>query len=293
MSKIGDTVAFLATALALTASPAMAQERVLPSAANPGVQRFDGPDLVYSGGPERRDAPLAVFLPGTGGTSSEAPLLLLQTIVQQGYRVVYLSYDDEPAADQICPRQPAGCFTAFREARSFGGMEPPVPTPRQEAIVQRLADLLRYLDRQHPGQGWNAYLTPEGAPAWPRIVLSGLSQGAGMAAFIAKRYPVDRVVLFSSPWDALGPQKRPASWLFGPSATPPERWWAERHVRENTTRLIANAYQALGIPESHVLLFDGGLPPGKSAERGNPYHTSTIRLPQYAPQWRALYGRAN
>lgn len=118
--------------------------------------------------------------------------------------------------------------------------------------------------------------------------MSGLSQGAGMAAYLAKRYPVDRVVLFSSPWDYLMPGTRPAAWLFEPPATPPERWWAERHVRENTTQAIARAYAALRIPRDHILLFDGPVP-GR-AKGDNPYHGSTVWLPQYEPQWRAMYG---
>jgi hypothetical protein len=283
----------LALALAMSAitSVAGAQETILPSAANPGVLQFNDPHLVFMAEPETQDAPLAIFLAGTNGRSEYAPKLLLNTIRQQGYRVIYLSYDDAPAGAVLCARQAAGCHAEFRASRSFGG-DGPVQTPTPESIAQRLGDLLRYLQREHPDQGWGAYLDASGAPVWPRILLSGLSQGAGMAAFIAKRFPVQRVVLFSSPWDVVGRDKRPAPWMSWPSATPPERWWAERHVRENTTELLAYAYAALQIPRDHILLFDGGLPAGASAEGGNPFHTSTVRLPEYVPQWRLMYGRA-
>lgn len=185
-------------------------------------------------------------------------------------------------------QRPPGCFAAFRRSRIYGGQDP-VQTATAEAIVPRLVDLLRYLNQQHPAAGWNDYLTPQGL-AWPRIVVSGLSQGAGMAAFIAKRFPVDRVVLFSSPWDFIQPGNRPAPWLFNASATPPERWWAEYHVHENTVRDIAQAYRALRIPNDHILLFDG--PPPPNAKGNNPYHGSTVKLPEYLPQWRVLYGVA-
>ena len=264
-------------------------ERVRPSVADPAVRDFDYPNLVYGGGP--RGAHLAVFLPGTGGGQDGGPELLLRTIAGQGYRVVFLPYDDVPAVSQVCPKRPPQCSARFREARTFGGgAGGPVANPPAEAIVARLASLLRYLDQRHPEAGWGDYLDGAGRPAWPRIVVSGLSQGAGMAAFIAKRFPVRRVVLFSSPWDEYGPQQRPAPWLFAPSATPPERWWAERHVRENTTRLIAQAYGVLRIPPDHILLFDGGLPDG--AGGGNPYHVSTVRLPAYQDRWRTMYGTA-
>lgn len=71
--------------------------------------------------------------------------------------------------------------------------------PLAESAVSRLTAVIRYLDRRHPKLGWAGHLTPGDRPLWPRIVVSGLSQGAGMAAFIAKRFPVNRVVLFSSP----------------------------------------------------------------------------------------------
>jgi hypothetical protein len=281
----------LAVAMSAITSLASAQESILPSAANPGVSQFDDPNIVYMADPETPNAPLAIFLAGTNGRSQNAPKLLLNTIRQQGYRVIYLSYDDAPAGTVLCVRQAAGCYAGFRASRSFGG-EGPVQTPAAEAIAQRLGDLLRYLRRAHPDQGWDAYLDAQGAPAWPRIVLSGLSQGAGMAAFIAKLYPVERVVLFSSPWDAEGRDKHPAQWLSSPSATPPERWWAERHVREKTTDLLEHAYAVLQIPADHILLFDGELPAGGPAGGENPYHTTTVRLPQYVPQWRQMYGRA-
>lgn len=263
-----------------------AQEMVVPSTVNPQIRDGNTPYLVYAGAGGRAGAPLAVFLPGTNGVTAGAPRLLLRMLADQGYRVIYLSYNDRVAATNICPQAPPGCFVEFRGSRLFGGGGPE-PTRRAEAIVPRLTQLLRYLDREHPEAGWGQYLTPDG-PAWPRIVMSGLSQGAGMAAFLAKRYPLNRVVLFSSPWDFRLPGRRPAAWLFDASATPPDRWWAERHARENTTVEIARAYDALRIPRNHILVFDG--PPPPSATGQNPFHGSTVKMPQYLPQWRVMYG---
>ncbi len=284
--------AALAVAAFLVGSfcPASAQETVQPSTADPQIRASDAPNLVYGSEAAQKGAPLVVFMPGTHGTSVHAPDFILRTVADQGYRVIFLSYDDEIAGTKLCQRGPPDCFARFRTARLFGGGDDSAQTPVPEAIVPRLVALLRYLDREHPGAGWSDYLTADG-PAWPRIVVSGLSQGAGMAAFLAKRYPVRRVVLFSSPWDFTNPGRRPASWLFDTSATPPDRWWVERHVHENTTALIAHAYQALRIPADHILLFDGPKPP--DAHGDNPFHGSTIRLPQYVPQWRTLFGSAS
>lgn len=266
-------------------------ELVRSSQADPSVQSYDEENVVFNPAGADRSTPLALFFPGTNG-KPEYARLLLRTIAQQGYRVIGLAYDDAPAVSQVCPRNPnPACSANFREVRTFGRGTGPVANPPQEAINARLISLLRYLDREHPEAGWGSYLTAEGRPAWNRMVVSGLSQGAGMAAFIAKFYQVDRVVLFSSPWDVTGPDSRPAPWLYRPSATPPERWWAERHARENTTELIAHAYAALRIPPEHILLFDLPLAnPKPGAE--NPYHTSTTSNPGYAPLWKQMYGSA-
>ncbi|HEX4739534.1 MAG TPA: hypothetical protein VH331_18450 [Allosphingosinicella sp.] len=283
-------------AMAAAAGPACAQsltaEHVLPSQADPQIRQFDLPNLILSRGKADRGAPLAIYLPGTGGRPDNVADLL-QVIARQGYRVIGLSYDDEPAVAQLCPRDPdPDCSLKFREVRTFGGSGGPVANPQNEAIVPRLVSLLRYLDREHPGEGWGDYLDASSQPAWGRILVSGLSQGAGMAALIAKRFPVYRVVLFSSPWDFAGPDRRPAPWLSTRPATPPERWWAERHAKEKTTDLIAAAYRALGIPNNQILIFKGNLPPGRDDAQGNPYHGSTVRMAQYLDQWRLMYGRA-
>lgn len=274
--------------------PASAADRdielIRPSQADPRIENYDDPNVVLSGAPALRDAPLAVFLPGTGGRPQNV-LPLLRVIASQGYRVIGLSYDDEPAVAQRCPRNPdPDCSAAFRQTRSFGTPGGPVSNPPAEAIDARLLALLIHLDKIHPDDGWGRYLTGDGQLAWNRILMSGLSQGAGMAAFIAKRHALYRVVLFSSPWDVTGRDRHPAPWLYGESATPPERWWAERHAREATTDLIANAYAALKIPADHLLVFDADLPAGDDGDRGNPFHGSTVRNAAYEAQWRILYG---
>jgi hypothetical protein len=231
-----------------------------------------------------------VFMPGTGGRPQNL-LPLLHVIAGQGYRVIGLRYDDVPAVVQVCPHDPdPGCSARFRAMRSFGTGSGPVSNPPDEAIVPHLTQLLANLDRANPAAHWNRYLAGDGTPAWGRIVLSGLSQGAGMAAFIAKQVAVQRVVLFSSPWDMTGPDAHPAPWLATASATPSERWWAERHARERTTQLIANAYRALAIPGDQILIFD--LPLAGPSALDNPFHAATAHDVRYAPQWRRLFGTA-
>ncbi|MBV9420248.1 MAG: hypothetical protein JO348_10800 [Alphaproteobacteria bacterium] len=265
---------------------------VLPSQADPAVAQFNDPNVVIIGKNVTEGAQLAVFLPGTGGRPMNV-MPLLRVIAGQGYRVIGLEYDDEPAVVQVCPRDPdLACSADFREERVFGGKDgAAVQNPPQETIVQRLVALLRYLDRQYPSDKWKQYLAGD-EPDWSKIVVSGLSQGAGMAAYIAKRRAVARAVLFSSPWDFSGRARQLAPWLAWPSATPPERWFAEYHRREKTADLIAQAYGVLRIPPDHVQVFDLDLPDGMGGGSGNPYHGSTVHMEGYIPQWQILYGHS-
>lgn len=265
---------------------------VKPSRADPRVTHFDDPNVVIVGG--GRTARLVIFLPGTGGKPQNlTPLLKL--LAGQGYNVIGLSYNDTPAVNEVCPQsRDIACSAKFRETRVFGtGQSAVVTNSAPESIESRLVTLLRALAQSQPDRGWDLYLDGQ-TPRWDRIVVSGMSQGAGMAAFIAKRHVVRRVVLFSSPWDVAGPNHDPAPWLSDSSATPPDRWFAEYHRRELTTKLISRAYAALKIPTDHIWIFDRDLPP--QLERGhspNPYHVSTIINQDYAPQWRAMFGQAS
>ena len=149
-----------------------------------------------------------------------------------------------------CPREPdPDCAEKVRRKRIYGDdVTGLIDDRREESIVARLTMLLGALDRAHPADAWSRYLS-DGKPDWTRIAVSGLSQGAGMAAYIAQRTTVARVILFSSPWDNYGRLQTLAPWVRrGHGATPAERWYAAYHRNENTADVIARAYAALQIP---------------------------------------------
>jgi hypothetical protein len=263
---------------------------IRPSEANPAVTRFNDANLVLVEGSSSATPDLVVFLSGTGGKPLNNQALM-QVVADQGYRVIGLSYNDSPAVVQLCAADPSpACSAAVREKRIYGRNSTSlVQNSVDESIVARLVSLITYLGAQHPEQHWTEYLF-DAAPRWSHILVSGLSQGAGMAAYIAKRTRVARVVLFSSPWDYYGRSRAPAPWLFEPSATPPELWFAEYHRREPTAALLRAAYRALNIPPAHVRVFDLDMPSQLQTGSGNPYHVSTTKQLGYADEWRLLYG---
>ncbi len=265
-------------------------QQIRPSEADPAITRFDDPNYVVFDEQSGPPSQLVVFMPGTDGKPGNAALLLRQ-VASQGYRVIGLEYNDDPAVVHVCPQsQLPSCSGNFRQRRIFGGDgKSVVENTQSETIINRLVSLLRYLQEHDAARHWDGYLAND-EPNWSRIVVSGLSQGAGMAAYIAKRRSVARVVLFSSPWDFQRSSQRLAPWLIEPSETPPERWFAEYHRREKTAALIERAYQALQIPKSNIRIFDLDLPRDMKFKTDNPYHVSTIRVPAYAPEWQFLFG---
>jgi acetyl esterase/lipase len=299
-------------AAAAIAAPTMApsvsaqgSERVVyavaPNEADPTVGRFLRSSLVLFDRDGRVAPPLLLFLPGTGGNPAGVRSFL-NLAVDVGYRVISLAYNNLPAAMQACARDPdPACSANFRQRRLFGD-----PTPSSaddqpaESIVNRLTRLLQFLDGNHPGDGWGAYLA-NGAPDWNRIAVAGHSQGGGMAAFLAKRTRVARVILFSGPADFVPAGRQPAPWLAMPSTTPSERWYGLYHREEALAPLLRQAYGALGLAPDHVRVL--GLAPGGPVGTGgfpDAFHVSVVadRLiprapdgsPAYAADWAFLLG---
>ena len=300
-------VRYVAAALALFAAAlvpaAQGDDRVAyavpANAADPGVSRFLGPNLVLFDRAASPQSPLLVFLPGTGGHPAGVRLFL-GVAADAGYRVIGLQYDNEPAAMQQCFRSsdPA-CTAVFRQSRLLGGPAPPSETPPDEAIVERLIRLLQFLAGNHPDEGWNRYLA-NGVPDWRRIAVAGHSQGGGMAAFLAKRVSLARVLLFSGPPDYIQRSQEPAPWLKEPSATPLEHWFGLYHRDESLAPPLQRAYAALGLAADHIRVLSLA-PAGMASGPFDAFHGSVIgdRLtpraadgtPAYAADWEFLLGR--
>lgn len=274
--------------------------KIKPSSIDPRVKYDDFDNWVMIDPAAPAAAPLVLWLPGTHGKpGSHGDRPLMDLIVEQGYRLIWLSYDNDISVSKLCPHTlDPGCSAAFRNMRVYGtgtGKSPVWNSP-DESIVSRLTHLLTALEKAHPNEKWGQYLE-HGKPNWQRIVVAGHSSGAGMAALIAKKHKVARVVLFSSPWDdwhPAGHKRQTAAWLSWPSATPMNRWYAEYQKHEDTADLIENAYRALKIPPSHVFVFALNLPPGfRQHHHHNPYHTATDRDVRYAPTWKVMFGKAS
>jgi hypothetical protein len=259
---------------------------VSPHETDPAITRADKPHYVAYD-EQAAGGLLLVFMPGTGGTAQRSPLL--DTAIQQGYRAISLSYPNTPAVAQVCVGSGDHlCAEKFRQKRVFGSnITSRISDTPADSIVNRLTKLLQYLSVTDANIRWAEYLFDD-KPRWNCIVLGGQSQGGGMAAFIAKKHAVGRVITFSGGWDNQGQPGpvRPAdvaAWYSAPAATPAERWFGTYHEQEKNAAVIARTYDALGIPKINVIVFRAPVPKDTA-------HGFGSNNPANVAEWRRLLG---
>ncbi|MBA4177996.1 MAG: hypothetical protein C0505_15780 [Leptothrix sp. (in: Bacteria)] len=242
--------------LTLSAATLAAEQRlsIAPRLTDDRLPEADPPHIVIYD-PVRVDAPLLVWLGGTGGKPDTGPRHFYETALQTGYRVLALSYVNTPAVSQVCMgatlRAQPGCAGLMRQQRAWGDVQTGLVADRPEdAIVSRLTRLLHYLAQADASGQWSQYIDGDG-PRWARLTLAGQSQGGGMAAFIAQTRQVAGVIMFSGGWDhrAAGAL---ADWYSRPSQTPATRWHGTYHANEVQAAALARVYQRLGLPAAQI-----------------------------------------
>ena len=272
-----------------------------PSDADPRLKRFVANDLVLFKNDVANNADLLVFFPPTGGTPANS-WPFMEAAAKAGYRVIGLEYDNATSVPQTCGKNPdPACSDGFRQKRVFGDdVTKDIDDLPAESIVTRLTKLLEYLNKHHHDEGWARYLA-HGRPKWSSIAVAGHSQGAGMAAYIAKKEKVARVIVLSGAWDRTEATKEWAPWVTSPSATPLDRWYAAYHQKETRADAMKLAYAALKIPPDHIriMTLEPRLGSGMNP-RADLYHGSmdSPRLtpidvsgnPAYAADWAFLLG---
>jgi hypothetical protein len=263
--------------------------QIKPSKTDPEIKEANTPHyVVYN--PEIPQGKLLLFLPGTGGIALKGPKQLFSVAVYQGYHVINLSYVNAVAVAQICRGKTLAknskCTEEFRQKRIYGdeGFWQ-IDDEKQDAIINRLTKLLIYLSEHDKKGNWETYLE-NGVPKWSEIAVSGQSQGGGMAAFIAKKQLVARVIDFSGGWD-FSAKNKIAEWYSNESVTPMDRWYGTYHVTEPRAKVIYKSYQAMKIPEDHIFAFDLEVPSGKKG------HSNGVRNIAYADKWIELLGKGN
>lgn len=225
----------LAMAVALVLSPlspaGLIRFTVLPSLTDPAIKTYDSVHTVFLDPSAKARNQLVLFLPGTNGRTGNVDGFC-GTAASLGFHVVNLMYPDGIAATVARNDKDRNAFLNFRlEIIEGGDRSPYVEVSPADSIENRLIKLLRFLAKERPNENWGQFLTAAGEPAWPKLVVSGGSQGAGHSALIAIRHRVARAVLFGGPKDYDRARQAPAAWYTKP-ATPIDRFYTFNHKQD-------------------------------------------------------------
>jgi hypothetical protein len=167
-----------------------------------------------------------------------------------GLDVINLSYLNDIAAAPLGSSADRLIFDNYREELCFGtAVSNVVSVDALNSIVTRAINLIIYLNKTYPDQNWGQYLTAANTLQWSKIIVTGHSQGAGHACYLAKKNLVDRLVMFSGPNDYHGYFSAAANWLSQSGKTPVSKQYVLLHTQDEIVPFnnqIANI-TALGL----------------------------------------------
>jgi hypothetical protein len=224
--------------------------RVSPEETDPLIQDFLADHHVLRDSAVAPLGKLFLFLPGSGGTPRGHRILLTEA-ARIGYHVVGLTYPNPTEVSALCHGQAGNCAEQVHQVVISGGTaqnsQPPLAVSPQSSVLNRIVKLLQYLHQNRPGEGWDEFLSGD-QPAWPKISLCGHSQGGGTVAYMAKMlYPVNRVIMLSSPGGGQGATPEP--WVnHSAMVTLAERYYGLFHTVDHRSAQITNALVPTGVP---------------------------------------------
>jgi len=203
---------------------------ILPSETNSSIQKWNEPHYVsIPDSTDQKTDTLWVFLPGTGATP-DFYTVLNEEAAKTGLHAICLRYPNDRSINiQICPYDKDNdCHEKARKEIVTGeNVSDNVSVDAVNSIEGRIRSLLMFLKDAYPQEEWDQYLDAEDQIDWSKIVISGHSQGAGHALYIAKHHCVDHCVSFAGADVRKGSL---ASWLKeGTFLTPPEGFYLFWH----------------------------------------------------------------
>lgn len=235
---------------------------------------------------------LVVLFNGTGA----GPLALQSlgnSLADDGYHVIGLRYESGVGTLDACPDSVVDtdpeCHRNFRSEVVFGaGVLDPSGTAHDQAgldvsaansVVNRLLKLVEYLRTTQPAAGWETFQqrvegtcttvnTTYGACEldWPDVVTGGHSQGAGVALYLAKFMPLDRVMMLSGPFDVFDNETDTvAPWITeAPLQVPSSRIGMLSHEGDPAIARMRAVADALALPGVETNVTTEGRPYGGS-----------------------------
>ena len=182
---------------------------------------------------------LLVFIPGTQGVPSQYRYIL-RAGASRGFHAIGVNYPNQQAMGTLCQASvdPDCYWKARREVITGINYSTLITVSSADSIINRLQQLLTYLNAQQPNEGWGQYLS-SGKIDWSKVVLAGHSQGGGHVGVLAKLVALNRAVYFSSPEDWVSSSDTPASWTTKTNVTPAAQQYGFGSDRDT---LVPNAH---------------------------------------------------
>ncbi len=256
---------------------------------------------------------LFVMLPGTTAVP-RFYRLIVRAGAARGYHSIGLTYPNDEAVGTICTgsTRPDCAGEVRREIITGNDTSVLVSITQANSITGRLVSLLTYMQATYPTEGWGQYLL-NGQPNWGLITVAGHSQGSGHAAYLAKLYALDRMVMFSGPSDTGNGAGSPAPWISLPNTTPAARQYGFTHRADELVpeALVTFNWDQLGLGafgtavsvdgsaapygDRHQLTTSIAIPPSPLSPATAPAHGGTVvdvvtplaasGEPLYLPVW--------
>lgn len=171
-------------------------DSILPSTTDNTINEFNLRHYIFKSDAPAKNA-LVVFIPGTFRQPNNYQYLMEQ-VALMGYHVIGIGYKYDPAVNPLC--RPTGDITCHWRARmeTIDGTDrhASVSVNPANSILNRLLKALQYFATKYPTGGWSQYYSGNQLE-WNKIIVSGHSQGASLAAIMGKQFPVKKVVMWS------------------------------------------------------------------------------------------------
>jgi hypothetical protein len=123
--------------------------RVKPSATNIAINTWDTAHAIYYDAKIKNNK-ILLWLAGTNSTLLNVPVEFFNTALNQGYKIIALSYTTVPAVSQLCKDEVLDanteCAADFRRKRIYGDNSFSLISDKpQDAIIPRFVNLLQWL----------------------------------------------------------------------------------------------------------------------------------------------------
>jgi hypothetical protein len=236
---------------------------------------------------------LVISINGTGA-EPHGLIPFGETITALGFHKLSLDYHNGVIPTVCRHATNPSCYDFYQAELVFGEqVSYEINIAPQDSVYSRLIAAMEFLVRRDPTR-WG-HFWKNGEPNWEKIVLYGHSQGAGHAAYLAKRFAVKGVLLTGGPF-GLMPRFGFAGWAHTPGATDPRDYRALLHQTDyfgvdehiTMTRLMLEntaapiQYIQLAIPpRTNAQIFVG-----ERTERDG--HNAIIIDPAYRAVWESI-----